>query len=238
MKLNKSLEPADFAASLVDLLFRPFSHSSTRAWTQELAAKESFWHRDFGVGAGRVWNASTWKALQLLRQVTWLDPVQCSECASAEKKMMSRVGNSARSKETTTLWQPSSLSLAAGARPKLGLHSSEVHLHSANTLQSCCVFREKVPATVFPWIPGCERRPKQALHAPRVPQGSQEGSCKNIWLVALALHIGISFTRTWRLLLFQLLDLCLLLSVGSAQRWLLLSLQSLNSCSFHFHLSL
>lgn len=151
---------------------------------------------------------------------------------------MSRVENSAKSNETTALWLPSSLSLAAGARPKLGLHGSEVHLHSATTLQSSCVFREKVPTTVFPWTPGFERRPKQALHAPRVPQGPQEGSCKNIWLVALALHIGINFSRTLRLLSFQLLELCLLLSVGSAQRWCLLCLQSLNPCNFHSHLSL
>lgn len=147
--------------------------------------------------------------------------------------MMSRVGDSARSNETTALWWPSSLSLAAGARPKLGLHGSEVRLHSANTLQSCCVFREKVPAIGLGF-----QVVKEALHAIRVPQGSQEGSCKNIWLVALALHIGINFTRTLRVLSFQLLELCLLLSVGSAQKWPLLSLQSLNSCHFHFHLSL
>lgn len=138
--------------------------------------------------------------MQLLCQITWVDPVLCSACASAEKKIIRRVKNSSRSNETTALGQARSLSLAAGVRPKLGLHGSEVHLHSANTLQSCCVFREKVPTTVFPWTPGCERMPKQALHAPRVPQGSQEGSCKKISLVALALHIGINFRRTLRLL--------------------------------------
>lgn len=31
MKLNKSLELADFASSLADLLFRSFSHSSMRS---------------------------------------------------------------------------------------------------------------------------------------------------------------------------------------------------------------
>lgn len=47
MKLNKPQESADitpdFAASLVDLLFRSCSRSSTRSRTQELPAKEPFW---------------------------------------------------------------------------------------------------------------------------------------------------------------------------------------------------
>lgn len=103
-----------------------------------------------------------------------MNPIQCSVCASAEKKMMSRAGNSASSNETTTVRRPRSLSLAAGIRPKLGLHGSEVHLHSANPLWSCCLFGENL---LQPYSPGLQVV-KEGQNKPYMLPESLEGCRK------------------------------------------------------------
>lgn len=115
---------SSFAALLVDLSFRSFSHSSMRVWIQELPAEEPSQQIDFKVSAGQTCNPSSWKDLQLLHQVVWLDPVQFSVCACIENEMMSRAGNSASS---SSVRRPNSLSLAAGTSPKLGLNDLKAH---------------------------------------------------------------------------------------------------------------
>lgn len=76
---------------------------------------------------------------------------------------------------------------------QLVLRSRSKAKAGAAWLRSSFAFRESTlkllslqgyrSTTVFPWTPGCERRPEQALHAPRVLEGCRKTLAKAFaWL--------------------------------------------------------
>lgn len=145
---------------------------------------------------------------------------------------MSRAGDSASSNETTAVQRPSSLSLAAGVRPKLGLHGLEVHLPS----KLLCLDGHRS----CNWIPPQSGLWKKARTSPVCSQSPSRAAGR-----LSQKHLPCCLGPSHRDSFHEDLETSLVSPLGvlpSAEHWLcsdvFSALHSLSLCNFHLPLSL